>query len=66
MLNLLRLSHLTGGPNLEEKANAIANAFADTVSSQPLGHTMSSLRWTMPLALLMRLPLSEVLKIKEL
>lgn len=40
VLNLLRLSHLTGDPNLEEKANAIANAFADTVSSQPLGHTM--------------------------
>jgi uncharacterized protein YyaL (SSP411 family) len=40
MLNLLRLSHLTGDAHLEEKANAIARAFTDTVSSQPLGHTM--------------------------
>ncbi len=40
MQNLLRLSHLTGDADLEEKAGATAKAFADTVSSQPLGHTM--------------------------
>jgi uncharacterized protein YyaL (SSP411 family) len=40
MLNLLRLSHLTGKSDLEEKASAISAAFAGTVGSQPLGHTM--------------------------
>lgn len=40
MLNLLRLSHLTGDFGMEEKAGAIARAFAGTVGSQTLGHTM--------------------------
>ncbi len=40
MLNLLRLSHLTGKFELEKKAAAISEAFAGTVASQPLGHTM--------------------------
>ncbi len=40
MLNLLRLSHLTGKSELEEKASTISEAFAGTVGSQPLGHTM--------------------------
>jgi uncharacterized protein YyaL (SSP411 family) len=40
MLNLLRLSHLTGKSELEEKASAISEAFAGTVGGQPLGHTM--------------------------
>ncbi|MDM7912948.1 MAG: hypothetical protein QUS09_07615 [Methanotrichaceae archaeon] len=40
MLNLLRLSHLTGKSELEEKASAISSAFSGTVGSQPLGHTM--------------------------
>ncbi len=40
MLNLLRLSHLTGKPELEEKAAAILGAFSGTVAGQPLGHTM--------------------------
>lgn len=40
MMNLLRLSHITGDASLEEKASALASAFGDAVSSQPLGHTM--------------------------
>jgi uncharacterized protein YyaL (SSP411 family) len=40
MLNLLRLSHLTGNSELEEKAFDIARAFSKTISQQPLGHTM--------------------------
>jgi uncharacterized protein YyaL (SSP411 family) len=40
MFNLLRLSHLTGTTELEERAAAIAQAFSGRVSSQPLGHAM--------------------------
>ena len=40
MLNLLRLSHLTGRPDLEERASAIASAFGETLIRQPLGHAM--------------------------
>ena len=40
MLNLLRLSHLTGMQELEERAAAIARAFSGVVSRQPLGHAM--------------------------
>lgn len=40
MLNLLRLSHLTGMPELEERAAAIARAFSGVISRQPLGHAM--------------------------
>lgn len=40
MLNLLRLSHLSGRADLEEKAHAISRALADIVIDQPLGHTM--------------------------
>jgi uncharacterized protein YyaL (SSP411 family) len=40
MLNLLRLSHLTGTSELEERAAAISQAFSGVVSSQPLGHSM--------------------------
>lgn len=40
MLNMLRLSHLTGDPGLEERANALGSAFASRVNRQPLGHTM--------------------------
>ncbi|MFB3764119.1 MAG: thioredoxin domain-containing protein [Methanotrichaceae archaeon] len=40
MLNLLRLSHLTGDPALEERANAIGSAFAAAINRQPLGLSM--------------------------
>ncbi|MDD1751788.1 MAG: thioredoxin domain-containing protein, partial [Methanotrichaceae archaeon] len=40
MLNLLRLSHLTGNSELEEKAFDIARAFSRTINQQPLSHTM--------------------------
>lgn len=40
MLNLLRLSHLTGDPDLEERANALGSAFAAAINRQPLGHSM--------------------------
>lgn len=40
MLNLLRLSHLTGDSVMEDKASDIAKAFGGTADSQPLGHTM--------------------------
>ena len=40
MLNLLRLSHIIGDPELEERAAAIGSAFASIISRQPLGHTM--------------------------
>jgi uncharacterized protein len=40
MLNLLRLSHLTGNSELDEKAFDIARAFSRTISQQPMGHTM--------------------------
>ncbi|NPV63083.1 MAG: thioredoxin domain-containing protein [Methanotrichaceae archaeon] len=40
MLNLLRLSHLTGRPELEEKASLLADSFSGQVASHPLGHSM--------------------------
>ncbi len=40
MLNLLRLSRLTGDPGLEEKARGIGRAFSSIAGSQPLGHSM--------------------------
>jgi uncharacterized protein YyaL (SSP411 family) len=40
MLNLLRLSHLTGRSELEDKAWAIASAFSGALSREPLGHAM--------------------------
>ncbi len=40
MLNLLRLSHLSGRADAEEKAHALSQAFASTAIGQPLGHTM--------------------------
>jgi uncharacterized protein YyaL (SSP411 family) len=39
LLNFLRLSRLTGDPELEEKAQAMITAFADTVSSGPTAHS---------------------------
>jgi uncharacterized protein YyaL (SSP411 family) len=40
MLNLLRLSHLTGRSELEERAAAIARAFSGAVGGQLLGQAM--------------------------
>ena len=40
MLNLLRLSRLTGDPGLEEKARGIARALSSAACSQPMGHSM--------------------------
>jgi len=40
MLNLLRLSRLTGDPGLEEKARGIARALSSAAASQPMGHSM--------------------------
>jgi len=40
MLNLLRLSRLTGDPGLEEKARGIGRALSGTARSQPMGHSM--------------------------
>jgi uncharacterized protein len=40
MLNFLRLSHLTGDADLEDRALSIGRAFAGTVDSSPLGHSM--------------------------
>ncbi len=40
MLNLLRLSRLTGDPGLEEKAQGLARALSSAAASQPLGHSM--------------------------
>jgi uncharacterized protein YyaL (SSP411 family) len=40
MLNLLRLSHLAGKPELEEKASVLAKAFSGEIAAQPLGHSM--------------------------
>jgi len=40
MLNLLRLSHLIGRPELEEKASALCDAFSAQIRMQPLGHSM--------------------------
>lgn len=39
MLNLLRLSRLTGQAGLEERAVATAQAFADSIRSLPAAHT---------------------------
>jgi uncharacterized protein YyaL (SSP411 family) len=40
MLNFLRLSHLTGDPDLEDKALSIGRAFAAMIDSRPIGHSM--------------------------
>jgi uncharacterized protein len=40
MYNLLRLYHITGDPELNEKADAIAKAFAGSISWQPFGYMM--------------------------
>jgi uncharacterized protein YyaL (SSP411 family) len=40
MLNLLRLSHLTGRTDLEERASATASAFEASIIRRPLGHAM--------------------------
>ena len=39
MLNLVRLSRLTGNPELEEKVISISRAFAVPVQQSPAGHT---------------------------
>jgi uncharacterized protein YyaL (SSP411 family) len=39
MLNLLRLSHLTGDPDLTQRASELGQAFSSDVSSLPMGFT---------------------------
>ncbi|MFO8020455.1 MAG: thioredoxin domain-containing protein [Promethearchaeia archaeon] len=39
MLNLLRLSLLTGNPELEEKAEYIARVFSESIRDNPVAHT---------------------------
>ncbi|MHA1913107.1 MAG: thioredoxin domain-containing protein [Promethearchaeota archaeon] len=39
MLNLLRLSYLTGDAELEEKADLLNRVFADRIRANPLAHT---------------------------
>ncbi|MCK4238403.1 MAG: thioredoxin domain-containing protein, partial [Candidatus Lokiarchaeota archaeon] len=39
MLNLLRLSYLTGNHEFEEKANIISKVFAERVNNSPIAHT---------------------------
>jgi uncharacterized protein len=38
-LNLLRLSHITGDPDLENKAEMLTRAFSETVKQYPSGYT---------------------------
>ena len=40
MLNFLRLSHLTGDADLEDRALTVGRAFAGGAKSSPLGHSM--------------------------
>ncbi len=39
MLNLLRLSYLTGDHDLEEKADILSKVFAERVNNSPIAHT---------------------------
>jgi uncharacterized protein YyaL (SSP411 family) len=40
MLNLVRLSRMTGNKDLEDRAKALGKAFAGRISRMPAGHTM--------------------------